>query len=446
MGDSRVGVEEEEYWNDSVAKGFSWEEGDDTMGMPDLSITSSPTLDDMVSFEICPSSSGSAVWETRVREAAKQISAAANKPEPSISQVVGRKDPAKLEAELNTLRRKLENLQDRRKDPDPPVETIQNIILGKPYSLELYKSMKKKEDLLDCALEMGDGDAILAITLMIRKTLKHPKFLGIICSRPLAAEHLINHMITRHELSQLTDLLNALGRFHDSGIVAYKQAVSSQSIEYKVRHLKQILHSQMSSHVDSTLVVEQINLLERISPILGTESGYPERQPSLLSSSVLRAMLYCTQHYYGAPENLLHSPAAIRKMHGLSEKQMVWVSVRGRATAEAWKDCESLLVGKGWLGGVKAKGGVNMVEMATVLHDAKCPVETLSVVLQAVESPGDRLEVARKLRVSSVVVDVLLAQKDRTALLRFRDSLPSSSRDWFYAENALTTSNVKWKN
>ena len=28
-------------------------------------------------------------------------------------------------------------------------------------------------------------------------------------------------------------------------------------------------------------------------------------------------------------------------------------------------------VGKGWLGGVKAKGGVNMTEMATVLHDAK---------------------------------------------------------------------------
>ena len=28
--------DEEEYWNDSVAKGFSWEEGDDTIGMPDL--------------------------------------------------------------------------------------------------------------------------------------------------------------------------------------------------------------------------------------------------------------------------------------------------------------------------------------------------------------------------------------------------------------------------
>ena len=55
----------------------------------------------------------------------------------------------------------------------------------------------------------------------------------------------------------------------------------------------------------------------------------------------------------------------------------------------------------------------------------QCPVETLSLVLQAVESPGERLEVARKLRVSSVVVDVLLAQKDRAAFLRKLNQLNS---------------------
>ena len=52
--------------------------------------------------------------------------------------MVGRKDPAKLEAELNTLRRKLENLQDRRMEPDPPVETVQNIILGNPNLILNY--------------------------------------------------------------------------------------------------------------------------------------------------------------------------------------------------------------------------------------------------------------------------------------------------------------------
>ena len=40
-------------------------------------------------------------------------------------------------------------------------------------------------------------------------------------------------------------------------------------------------------------------------------------------------------------------------------------------------------------------------------------------------------------------INILLACE---ILYRFRDSLTLNSRDWFYAENALTTSNVKWKN
>jgi hypothetical protein len=47
---------------------------------------------------------------------------------------------------------------------------------------------------------------------------------------------------------------------------------------------------------------------------------------------------------------------------------------------------------------------------------------------------------------ASVVVDVLLSQRDRAALTSYRDSLVANSRDWFYADNALRTSTVKWKN
>jgi len=442
------GGEEEDYWNASVAKGFSWEEGDDTIGMPDLSISSTTTpLDEVVRFEVGPCPGGtSGQLETRVREAARQIAAAANKSQPSISQIVGRADGAGMQNQISALTRKLESMHANKFKPDPTVETIQNIILGKPYSLEKYRSLKEKEDLLDCALEMGDGDSILAVTLMIQRSLTNQKFLGILCVRPLAAEHLLNYLMTRFQHQQAMDLLTALGNFHQVGIVGYSKAITSKNIEFKVRNLKQLLHTQMSSHVDANLVLEQINLLERVSPIIAAEATQPDRQAASLNSSVLRALLYLSHHYHAAPENLLHSPEALRRMHKLSEKQFVWVSVRGRAMAGAWKDCETLLVGKGWLGGVKAKGGVNMIEMATVLHDAKCPPENLSVILQAVESPADRLETARKLQVASVVVDVLLAQKDRIALTRYRDSLTLNSRDWFYANNALTTSNVKWKN
>jgi len=441
--------ETEEYWNASVAKGFSWDEGDDTLGLPGLSSCSvSSEPDQLVCFEVSlPTSTGNADLEERVRQASKQISAFVYQPEASISEIVGKKstDPAKLESELKTAKRALHIAHEKKFLPDPTIETVQNIVLGKPYSLEMYKSLKKKEDLLDCALELGDGDAILAISLMIKRTLKRSKFVSLICVRPLAVEHLINHMITRHELEQVIDLLVALGRHHDSGIVAYRQAIHAQNIEKKVRHLKQLLHSSLSCHEDAGLVMEQIHLLERVSPILVSESEFPDRPFSTLPSSVLNALVYLTQYHYNAPENLLHSPSALIKMHKLTKTQSVWVSVRGRATVHAWDDCVSLLVGKGWMGGVKAKVGINMVEMATVLHDAECPVEKLTQIVAAVDLASSRLEVATKLGVASVVVDILLSQKDKTALTRFRDSLTPNSRDWFYAENALSTSNVRWK-
>ena len=71
----------------------------------------------------------------------------------------------------------------------------------------------------------------------------------------------------------------------------------------------------MSGHDDAGLVLEHINLLERTSPLLASEAAFPERQPSGLGSSVLKTLLYLTQHYYAAPENLLHSPSALVKMH-----------------------------------------------------------------------------------------------------------------------------------
>ena len=68
-----------------------------------------------------------------------------------------------------------------------------------------------------------------------------------------------------------------------------------------------------------------------------------------------------------------------------------------------------------------------------------------------------------KVGVASVVVDGLLAQKDRLALLSYQNTMTPNSRfdnmasmkrlfhfnhcrDWFYADNALKNSNVKWKN
>jgi len=440
------GQEEDQHWSQSSFKRFDWDAGvEDVWSSADTSRSMLEMSADDVVFEDAISSTFSTrALEARVKEVANQLATVEPIQEKTLSNQL--EESGKLEVDLVNARKKIDFLQNLRYQADPSVTTIQNIILGKPFSLEGYKSLKKKEDLLDCALEMGDGDAILAVTLMIKRSLNHPRFLSLVSSRPSAANHLINYMITRHEMSQVIDLLHALGKFEYAGVISYRQATARGTHDDKVRKLKKLLHTQMSGHDDSGLVMEQINILERISPLISGESEYGDRQVSNLSGSVLLALSYLSTWYYTAPDNLLHSPSALIKMHKLTRTQATWVTVRARASVQAWKDCEILLVGKGWMGGIKAKGDVDIVEMATVLHDAKCPTETLSLILQAIESPSDRLDLARKLGATRVVVDVMLAQKDRVALQGYRDSLTRNSDSWTVAEEALSRSNIKWKN
>jgi hypothetical protein len=49
--------------------------------------------------------------------------------------------------------------------PPPAKETVTKIMLGHPYSLELYRSLKSKTELLDSAVAVGDGNAMLAVRL-----------------------------------------------------------------------------------------------------------------------------------------------------------------------------------------------------------------------------------------------------------------------------------------
>ena len=74
-------------------------------------------------------------------------------------------DPKTLRAEVAQLRRQVEKIHAARFTPLHPKETVKNIFFGQSYSLELYKSFTDKIALIDEALELGDGNAILAVSI-----------------------------------------------------------------------------------------------------------------------------------------------------------------------------------------------------------------------------------------------------------------------------------------
>ena len=405
----------------------------------------------VISFE----SSKSGPVSDRVKRAAIRYSTTPSGP--TISDIVSKsstesvlKDHKKLENEYLFLKRQLEKVSSQRFTPLHPKETVRDIFLGKEYSLEFYKTYEDKKALLDEALDIGDGNAILAIALFLKKTLKKTKFYELLQTRLVAARHLANYLEIKYELADLITLYNALGLYEEAAIVSYKQAFHSPNLEIKVRKLKAIQQQHFTEHQDD--LIETINLYDRISAIYATEGQLPPivNDPNLDSvlahQNVLGTTLYCAYHHWGAPENMLHSPDAVRKMHKLTDRQFIWISVIARSKKSAWKDIEPLVLKKGWLGGKKANSAVDFFRLVNVLHHYQAPSDVLSVYLNHVEPLEDRLNLALKCQAQTAVVDCYVTQRDRVALTKYRDSLVSRSREWFYADNALSVSNTRWKN
>lgn len=108
-----------------------------------------------------------------------------------------------LEDELKLLRRE----HQEKIHPALPNVTISKIISGKPCSLEVYRSLKDKTDLLDEAIFSKNGNAILQVVLHLSKTLKKTLFYRILQQRPSALLHYLNYLKVKLKTAESADLL-----------------------------------------------------------------------------------------------------------------------------------------------------------------------------------------------------------------------------------------------
>ena len=180
--------DEDDEWQSSKIKGFKFEDDDETP-FQDLAKYQAQTLaanslggkeehELVISFDsaLGSSSGTSRVITDRVRAATAAYAARLDRQERglSISDAIGdsnqndtviSNDPKTLRAEIVQLRRQNEKIHAARFTPLHPKETVKNIFFGQAYSLELYKSFADKVALIDEALELGDGNAILAVSV-----------------------------------------------------------------------------------------------------------------------------------------------------------------------------------------------------------------------------------------------------------------------------------------
>ncbi|XP_011505739.1 PREDICTED: spermatogenesis-defective protein 39 homolog [Ceratosolen solmsi marchali] len=330
-----------------------------------------------------------------------------------------------------------------------PDATLRNILIGQPYSLEQYKSLSSKTALIDAAIKSGNGNAILGITLFLKRTLKRSVLQKLLFERPEVLHMYIHYLSTRMCISEICDLLTAQGKTTDAAIrclnIIIKNTDKAEgSIDLllaKITKHYTMFFSNLSDCRETAFVKSYVKLLE-------WQKNFHLKlsEPLKCNSSALECLRLTCKDYWGAKvENNSLSPLSLAQSQKISPRQYQKVAIVTRASVQAWDDIDALLHKKGWLGGKKLQTNLPIEEVLKLMQDHRAPSGIMEKFLNYVESTK-RLEVAKNLNCYKAVINIFGSQGDRTALLEYKASLRPQSEEYFYAESILCSTSIRWRN
>uniref|UniRef100_A0A182QZJ9 Vps16 C-terminal domain-containing protein n=1 Tax=Anopheles farauti TaxID=69004 RepID=A0A182QZJ9_9DIPT len=435
---------DDDYWNDSANKSFNFDEDD--VAVLDIGTNNKRSLfgDDNPSEANYSQVQSELPLHTLISdENLELILQEQSRTEMTIPKGIT------LEEEVKLLRKKIQEF-----NYAPSAESVvRKLILGKPCSLEMFRSMAEKEQLLDEAIASGSGNAILKVTLFLDRTLKKKLFYTLLQTRPEAVYHFVNYLSLRLKVTECTDLLVFLGRHHEASLLQFSIFVCSTSnLDIKRQRLKKIYSDYFSqpgaNSFYAQLVANYINLLEYQTAEL-LSSGGRSKVVAIQDKSVLETLNYVCGKYKWGDTSLQSNdnPFKLAENHQVSQAQFEWIALNERAKQQAWLDFDHIFERKAFLNLKQKSFKINIPIDRTILrlHSLHAPDPVLNTFLAKVEDPQRRLALARKVHSKHGIVDALVLLKDRTELESYRDTLDPGTEERLYAENALKSLNNKWK-
>uniref|UniRef100_F1L335 VPS33B-interacting protein n=1 Tax=Ascaris suum TaxID=6253 RepID=F1L335_ASCSU len=371
-------------------------------------------------------------------------------------------DYSRLKSEHRKLQKHLEQVRHDRFRAADPVLTVRRLMNGEPVTMDLYRSRKEKLDLLDEALNSFDGNVITAVILFLKRSLSDSIFREILLPKSVAADHYVAYLKEMEDFDQLTTTLFALGRNDEAAMIEFSVACRKRDPEQRVQCLQRCLQSGFSDPTltpHAKLVNEYIDLLQRQIPIdaadeaaikMGRDEAFEQfpRTISLVGQPLLTTLYYCCLYHYDLPVNAFASPLSLKEVFQIGEKQYTWMAVSALTRLKRWNDIEHLLTSKKLLGGFKIACPFSWKHLFELISlDGTPPKEVLCKFLRAVPDAGERRELAEQYpEANEIVVECLVAQKDRQGLSAFLTKLTPHTAEAYKALNALNNTAHKWKN
>jgi len=367
----------------------------------------------------------------------------------------------KLQAEIRQLRSDLQAARKDKSGVPSAQETVKKIIRGQPYTLEVYKSLKEKLALLDCAIKMHDGNAITAAVLFLKRTIRQRVLHDELKTRPKAVHHLCKYLSEHYDYTELTELYRSVGKLEEAAMLQFNQAIKTKDPGVRLTKLKYILRHYFEGYPQlaeqTTYLAEYIDLLEQQINIEDADSraelekknhvmvAHP-RQASLPLNSVIVTLYYCCRYHFGEPESVESSPLAIRAKFKLSDKQYEWTALAARAKLKQWRGLEQMFTAKGWFGSVKMRSVIGFTQVVELLHQHGAPEEVLNTYLKLIEDQNQRVSLATKTKCHNLAIETLAAMKDRQQLEKYRSQLRGTAPEQAKISQYLSNSQIRWKN
>ncbi|XP_072284514.1 spermatogenesis-defective protein 39 homolog [Pyxicephalus adspersus] len=335
-------------------------------------------------------------------------------------------------------------------------DTVRRMSRGKVCSLERFRSLKDKLQLLDEAVRLHDGNVITAVLIFLKRTLHSEILFRELKERQEALRHFIHFLKETMDQQLLLELFRYLEWTEELALCKYREHLNIADAEQRRDFLKSKCLSLPFSPEDATQVQDHYTLLER-QIIIEVNDKHLEasgqevfrrhpRKSSLLFMPLVTTLFYSCIYHYTEGEGTFSSPTNLRKTFKIPEKLYILTALAARAKLRAWNDVDALFTTKNWLGYTKKKAPVGFHRVVEILHKHGAPVQILQEYIRLVEDVETRISLGTKYKCHDVVIDTYRDLKDRQQLMVYRCKVERGSPDEEKIDQILINTQIRWKN
>ncbi|XP_077442893.1 spermatogenesis-defective protein 39 homolog isoform X2 [Stigmatopora argus] len=337
-----------------------------------------------------------------------------------------------------------------------PREVVDRMRRGKAASLEPFRCLSEKMELLDSAVAAHDGDVVTAVLIFLKKSLSQEVLFGQLASRRTALMHFVNYLSESGQRRLLLELYRSLGRREDAALLQYREHLGIADGNERRDFLNGCLSLSFSPE-DRAHVRDQMALLERQMLLEAADaeaqrSGKAEifqkypRKASVLHLPLVTTLYYCCFYHYERPEGSSDGPAELRRSFKISDKQFLVTALSALAKRKSWSHVDALFTRRSWLGFTRKKSPLSFRKVVEVLHRNGAPSHVLQDYVGLVEDVDARLALARKHKCHDLVIETYRELKERRPLQAYRGQVEAGSAQERKIDELLGNAQIRWKN